>query len=172
MQTKLSDKQIDFYRENGFLVIDDFLTAQELETWREALDEAVIQQVAQNETHNQSRENYYKNVFIQCVNLWKTNEKIRNLTLDPRLGKLGTDLAGTSGMCLFHDHALIKQPWANPTNFHIDNPSDPYHTRQSIMFWVTLDDATLQNGCLYFLPGHTRPVVLIVRECSAERGSV
>ena len=153
MQTKLSDKQIGFYRENGFLVIDDFLTDQELEAWRDALDEAVLQQVDQNETHNQNRHNYYQNVFIQCVNLWKTNEKIRNLTLDPQLGKLGTDLAGTTGMCLFHDHALIKQPWANPTNFHIDNPSDPYHTRQSIMFWVTLDDATLQNGCLYFLPG-------------------
>ena len=30
---------------------------------------------------------------------------------------------------------------------------DPFHSRQSIMLWVALDDATLQNGCMYFLPG-------------------
>ena len=56
-------------------------------------------------------------------------------------------------MRLYHDHALVKNPWANPTNWHLDNPSDPYFSHQSTMLWIALDDATLQNGCLYFLPG-------------------
>ena len=50
----------------------------------------------------------------------------------------------------------MKEPWAHPTNWHVDNAMDPYHSRQSIMLWVALDDATLQNGCMYFLPGTHR----------------
>ena len=154
METSLSSGQISFYRENGFLVIDPLLSVDELTVWRTTLDEAINERITAQKTHNQDRgDNYYKYVFIQCVNMWKTNLKIRQLALDPRIGKMATDLTGTNGIRLFHDHALIKQPWANPTNWHLDNPSDPYHTRQSTMFWLALDDATIQNGCLYFLPG-------------------
>ena len=41
MNTRLSQQQIESYRDNGFVVIDKFLTAKELETWRTAVDEAV-----------------------------------------------------------------------------------------------------------------------------------
>ena len=66
---------------------------------------------------------------------------------------MAAEISGAPGVRLFHDHALIKAPWANPTNFHVDNPMDPYHSQQATMLWIALDDTTLQNGCLYFLPG-------------------
>ena len=43
MRTEVTQAEIDFYQENGFVVIDDFLTAPELETWREAVDDAIEQ---------------------------------------------------------------------------------------------------------------------------------
>ena len=155
MNTQRTSDQIEFYRKNGFLIIDDFLQGSELTSWQNAVDEAVEQCMNRDDTyHNQRGEDgYYKNVFVQCVNLWKTSEKVKQLILDPELGKLATDLAGTSGVRLYHDHAMIKQPWANPTNFHVDNPYDPFYSHQAIMFWIALDDTTVQNGCLYFLPG-------------------
>ena len=155
MNTQVTNDQIEFYRENGFLVIEDFLPGSELSLWQEAVDEAVAQHVSRDDAfHNQKGEDsYYKNVFIQCVNLWKANEKVKQLILDPQLGRMATDIAGTSGVRLYHDHAMFKQPWANPTNFHVDNPYDPFYSHQAIMFWIALDDATIQNGCLYFLPG-------------------
>ena len=155
MNTQLTSDQIVFYRKNGFLIIDDFLASSELSLWQNAVDEAVAQHVNRPDTHHNQRgeDGYYKNVFVQCVNLWKTSEQIKQLILAPQLGKLAADLAGTSGVRLYHDHAMIKQPWANPTNFHVDNPYDPFYSHQAIMFWVALDDTTVQNGCLYFLPG-------------------
>ena len=155
MNTQVTSDQIEFYRENGFLIIDDFLTGSELASWQDAIDEAVAHHVSRDDAfHNQKGEDgYYKNVFVQCVNLWKTSQKVKQLILDPELGKLAADLAGTSGVRLYHDHAMVKQPWANPTNFHVDNPYDPFYSHQAIMFWVALDDTTVQNGCLYFLPG-------------------
>ena len=38
MKTEVTQEQIRSYQENGFLIIDDFLTADELETWRDAVD--------------------------------------------------------------------------------------------------------------------------------------
>ena len=73
--------------------------------------------------------------------------------VDGRLGKLAATLAGVDGVRIWHDQALIKQPWANPTGWHLDNPYWSWHSPNAISLWVALDDVTLQNGCLYFLPG-------------------
>ena len=155
MNTQVENDQIEFYRENGFLIIDDFLNGSELTSWRDAVDAAVTQFVNRDDMYHNQRggDSYYGNVFVQCVNLWKTSEKVKALILDPALGRMAADLAGTSGVRLYHDHAMVKQPWANPTNFHVDNPYDPFYSHQAIMFWIALDDTTVQNGCLYFLPG-------------------
>jgi ectoine hydroxylase-related dioxygenase (phytanoyl-CoA dioxygenase family) len=159
MNTALSSEEIGFYRENGFLAVNDLLEPTELATWRQAIDQAVEETVAQEAAscgvrHNQGGEdNYYKRVFIQCVNLWKSHDPVKALVLNPRLGQMAAEISGAAGVRLYHDHALIKAPWANPTNFHVDNPMDPFHSHQATMLWIALDDATQQNGCLYFLPG-------------------
>ena len=43
MKTNLKREPIESYRENGVIVIEDFLSAQELETWRNAVEEAVAE---------------------------------------------------------------------------------------------------------------------------------
>ena len=155
MDTTLTTSQITSYRQNGYLAIENLLDASELATWRQAIDRAVDDTVSSNDSHHNQRDPdaYYSRVFVQCVNLWKTHDAVRELALDANLGRMAAELAGATGVRLYHDHALVKAPWANPTNFHVDNPMDPFYSPQSIMLWVALDDSTLQNGCLYFLPG-------------------
>ena len=157
MITSLAPSQIDAYEEDGYLLLPGFLDDGELERWRRAVDDGVARLVGNADPEiklfdNQNRDDYYRDVFIQCVNMWKGSGQVRELVLDERLGRLAAELVSASGMRLYHDHALIKKPWANPTNWHLDNPSDPYFSHQSTMLWIALDDATLQNGCLYFLP--------------------
>ena len=41
MKTQLSQEQIQKYQNDGFVVIDDFLSPEELEFWSSALDEAL-----------------------------------------------------------------------------------------------------------------------------------
>lgn len=157
MNTDLTQDQIDSYRQNGFVVLHDFLTPEELETWRQAVDGAVRQRGKQKmfnkEVDEDQEETYYDYVFVQRINLWQDSLDVRRLILDPRLGRMASDLAGVEGVRIWHDQALIKQPWANPTGWHLDNPYWSYSSRKTLSLWVALDDATLQNGCLYFLPG-------------------
>jgi phytanoyl-CoA hydroxylase len=155
VKTQLSAEQIASYQENGFLVIPDFLTQQELVVWREHVDDAVARRedrkLADDRWH--SGDSYYDNVFIQRINLWQDHAGMRELMLDARLGQLAAQLAGVEGIRIWHDQALIKPPWGNPTAWHLDNPYWSFTSRDAISIWVALDDATLENGCLYFIPG-------------------
>ena len=83
----------------------------------------------------------------------RTAPAVHELMHDERLGRLAATLAGVDGIHIWHDQALIKEPFANPTSLHRDVPYWSFDSHQAISIWVALDDATVQNGCLYFLPG-------------------
>lgn len=163
MKFNLSQDQIDFYQQNGYLVIDDFLNVQELEHWRASVTEALQErngqkmpgktvQVGEDDGINKDAD-YFSKVFDQLLNLWQTNHKVKELMLDERLGKMAAQLSGSEGIRIWHDQALIKRPWGNPTSWHLDTPFWSFADRRAISIWVALDDATLQNGCMYFIPG-------------------
>ena len=159
MNTTLRQTQIKAYQENGFVVLEDFLRPEELETWRNAVDEAVAARgktkLAGREGQDgwQEKDGYYDRVFVQRINLWQDSAAVRELMLDAQLGKMAATLAGVEGVRIWHDQALIKQPWGNPTGWHLDNPYWSFSSKNAISVWVALDDATLENGCLYFVPG-------------------
>jgi phytanoyl-CoA hydroxylase len=162
MNSQLSGSQIDFYKENGYVVIEDFLNAEELEIWRSAVTEAIAQRngqkmpgkdikIGDDDGINKDAD-YYNNVFDQLLNLWQTNDKVKALMLDERIGKMAAELSGADGIRIWHDQALIKKPWANPTSWHLDTPFWSFSDRRALSIWVALDDATLENGCLFFIP--------------------
>ena len=153
MVTQVSSQQLKFYRDNGYAIVPGMLASAELDGWRSALAAAAEEHAAKAGYHNQDADQYYQEVFLQLVNLWTTSEAMRRLVLDRRLGKLAAELAGVTGVRLYHDHAMIKQPWANPTNWHVDSSGCPFFSRRANVLWIPLDDVTVQNGCLYFLPG-------------------
>ncbi|MEP6949679.1 MAG: phytanoyl-CoA dioxygenase family protein [Ginsengibacter sp.] len=96
---------------------------------------------------------YYGKVFDQLLNLWQTNTEVKELMIDERIGKMAATLAGVNGIRIWHDQALFKRPWANPTAWHLDTPFWFFSDRNAISIWIALDDATHENGCLYFIPG-------------------
>jgi ectoine hydroxylase-related dioxygenase (phytanoyl-CoA dioxygenase family) len=156
MRDKLTDKQREFYRTNGFIVIEDFLDSDELEEWCRCTDEAVAERLGGSIeflTNQRDPETFYAQVFTQCLRLADTHEGMHKLIFDPRIGRMAATLAGVDGIRIWHDQALIKPPHGNPTAWHLDNPYWSFTSRDSISFWVALDDATLSNGCLYYLPG-------------------
>ncbi len=162
MNTELSKEQIASYHQNGFLVVDNFLSPEELEEWREAVTDAVqnrngkkmpsrnAMQGADDGINKEAE--YFGKVFDQMINLWQTDERIKKIMLNDKLGKMVADLAGWSGTRIWHDQALIKRPWANPTSWHLDTPFWSFSDRRALSIWVALDDATFENGCLYFIP--------------------
>jgi ectoine hydroxylase-related dioxygenase (phytanoyl-CoA dioxygenase family) len=163
MKHQVNQEQIQFYQTNGFIVIEDFLSQEELEHWRKAVTTAVKERagikipgkdIKTGEADGINEDaDYFGKVFDQLLNLWQTNEQVKELMLDQRIGKMAAQLSGVDGIRIWHDQALIKRPWANPTAWHLDTPFWSFSDRNAISIWIALDNATLENGCLFFLPG-------------------
>lgn len=162
MKHEINDSQLERYRRDGFVIVEDFLDSNELEIWRRTVADAVAgrngrrfatDDVMAEDFEEGERTTFYEGVFDQLVNLWQTDEHLRDLILDPRIGEMAATLAGIDGVRVWHDQALIKRPYANPTAFHLDAPYWSFTSEDAISIWIALDDATESNGCLYFFPG-------------------
>jgi phytanoyl-CoA hydroxylase len=155
MISELTGTQIESYHEHGFLVVEEFLNDDELEMWRQCVEDAVTDRLGGSVEHltNQANpQDFYARVFTQCLRLADTNDALRELVYDPRLGKLTNDLVGTEGIRVWHDQALIKPPHGNPTAWHLDVPYWSFDSHDAISFWLALDNATLENGCMWYIP--------------------
>ncbi|MBB5828992.1 phytanoyl-CoA dioxygenase family protein [Micromonospora carbonacea] len=62
----------------------------------------------------------------------------------------------------FYGHAILKPPrYGAPTPWHQDEAyMDPRWRRRGLSIWTTLDEATVESGCLHYLPGGHRGPVL------------
>ena len=123
MNTNLTAGKIASYRQNGYLTVENLLDTRELATWRRAIDSH----------HNQHDPNtYYSSVFVQCVNLWKTHDAVRELVLDANLGQMAAELSGAAGVRLYHDHALIKAHGPTPPTSMSTTPWIPSTRRRAL----------------------------------------
>ena len=157
MKTDVTQDQVDRYRESGFIALDEFLTGDELEELRRAVSQGIDQlgrlKVAGGGMDMVEEEGFQNPKYLQRVNLWKINGAVRKCFLDPALGEMLCTLEGIDGMRVWHDQTLQKHPWANPTVWHSDVPHWSFHSHHAATIWIALDDATLANGCLQYLPG-------------------
>ena len=88
-------------------------------------------------------------------------ESVRSLARDPRLVALVEGAIG-HGVSVYFSQIFFKPPeGGGPKPPHQDNyyfgPRDP---EALITAWIAFDDATVENGCMYFGEGtHARPVM-------------
>ncbi len=163
MKVTLTKQQIQTFQQEGFLLVEDFLNPEELAFWQTSVTEAIKERAGQKMPGSDVKlgeddginedSDYYNKVFDQMLNLWQTNNKVKQMMTNEPLGKMLAQLADWDGTRIWHDQALIKRPWANPTSWHLDTPFWSFSDRRALSIWVALDDATYQNGCLYFIPG-------------------
>ncbi len=84
---------------------------------------------------------------------------LERLVDDPRLWQPVTALTGSERLALFTDKLNFKRPGGAEFPWHQDSPYfafDCPHVDRLVSLQVYLDDATLENGCLWMVPGsHT-----------------
>jgi len=147
MRSSFSQQEIEDYRTNGFLAVPNFLTADELAHWREVVDAAVAATYQAPSGKNSEK------AFTQRMHLRRTSKTLAGLIEDPQVGKLVAELEGIDAVRLYLDQALVKEPYGSPTQYHLDIPWWGFSSKHACTIWIALDDSTLENGCLYFVPG-------------------
>ncbi len=75
---------------------------------------------------------------------------------DPRLWQPSAALCGADALALFTDKLNFKRPGGAEFPWHQDSPYfvfDCAHVDRLVSLQVYLDDATVENGCLWMIPG-------------------
>jgi len=161
----LSPDQIAFFHENGFLSLPRLLSPDEVE-WMRGVYDRLFDARAGREAGDQfdlggADEDGKAAALPQILGPDRyapelKTARFRDAALHIARQLLGPDAAPTG------DHAILKPAGSGaPTPWHQDeaywNPGLDY---QSVSFWIPLQEATIENGCLYFLPGSHRWEIL------------
>src|SRR5215813_14943142 len=113
MKYQLTQEQIKKYQDDGFLVIENFLSAEELDHWRKSVTSAVEaragikipgKDIKTGEADGINEDSdYFAKVFDQLLNLWQTNDAVKEMMFDERIGNMAAQLAGVNGIRIWHD---------------------------------------------------------------------
>ena len=154
----LSDIERAFYRHQGHLTVNRVFSADEMDTvvrdieaWGESFlaDLPPDQRAWYIDAGVKSRA-----VLRKLDNPHAHRDAVQALARDPRLVGLVEGFVGP-GVSVYFSQIFFKPPeGGGPKPAHQDNfyfgPTDPEGV---VTAWIALDDATLDNGCLYFGDG-------------------
>ena len=92
----------------------------------------------------------YGAAFLQSFNLWRVDDAVRQFVFAPRFAKAAADLLGVSGVRIYHDQALFKEPGGGHTPWHQDQFYWPLDTEKTITLWMPLADLDPRVGSMTF----------------------
>jgi len=143
---------VEMFERDGFVVVPDLLSAEELDVLGPPVDAAVARRKG-HDTRPLAEKSRYEQSFIQCQNLWEDSPEVRPLTFHPRVAETAAMLLGADAVRVWHDQALYKEPGGRPTDPHQDQGYWPIAEPDTITAWIPLDGSTLHNGAMGYLAG-------------------
>ena len=153
---RLSDDQINFFNENGYLAGIKMLDENQVEILRDELFQLV------NDTDNPLFYEYRSNestdpqtILFHALGEWRITKGLHDVLWNPAFVMAASQLLGDVPVRFWHDQIFYKPAkQGGVVAWHQDYS---YWTRTKpiahITCWCALDDATPENGCLQYIPG-------------------
>lgn len=154
----LDEAALRTFRADGFVHLTNVFNERVLATYAPVLDKLVDEENKLGDIPVEKR-SLYDQAFIQVMNLWTRNERIREFVFGKRLARIAAELLGVRAVRLWHDQALYKEPGGGFTPWHVDQQYWPMSGPNSITAWIPLQPVPLEMGPLCFGRGsHQRRI--------------
>ena len=140
------------FDDKGFVVTPDVFSAKELAGFARAVDEEVANRTAHDKRSLDAKSRYEQS-FIQCMRLWETNSEVADLSFHPALAGIAAQLLDVSGLLLWQDQALYKEPGGKETTPHQDQTFWPIGSSPLVSAWIPFEDVTTESGAMAYVPG-------------------
>jgi ectoine hydroxylase-related dioxygenase (phytanoyl-CoA dioxygenase family) len=160
----LSQKQIDHYRDTGYLVVTDVLDAAMLEQARRTIAEMVAKAAgltAHNDVYDLEPGHRPDAPRVRRIKTPHKNHKLFwEIARAPKLVAILQQLLGPSGVRLHGSKLNMKSPhYGSPVEWHQDWAFYPHTNDDVLAVGVMLDDCTVENGAMMVIPGtHKGPM--------------
>jgi ectoine hydroxylase-related dioxygenase (phytanoyl-CoA dioxygenase family) len=159
----LAEDKIAFFRENGFLSIDRITTEEEVERLREIYDQLFAERMgeAQGEYFDLGgpRAHAGREVLPQVLGPERKFPELLETVYFRNARRLAAQLLELDEEEVKGGGHMILKParYGRETPWHQDEAYwDPSVIPHSLSVWLPLDPATLESGCMQFIPGSHR----------------
>ena len=149
----LSQEQMQFYKNNGFIIIKGVLSGSALAYTRKLIQSAVLIQKKDDERSLKDKTPYQQS-FLQCGFLCWNFPAVKDYVFGKLFAGIARDLMKVDGVRLWHDQALFKEAGGRKTDVHQDSSYWPIKQPElTTTMWMALNEVPEEKGCLYFYPG-------------------
>lgn len=160
----LTPDQIEFYRDQGYLGVENVFSAAEVEELREVTDEFV--EKSRGVTANDDVFDLEPSHTAEAPRLRrlkdpiKQHEVYRRALQHPKVLEIVSQLIGPAITCNGNKLNLKLADVGSPVEWHQDWAFYPHTNDDLLAVGIAMDDSTLENGCLMVIPGsHQGPLL-------------
>tara|TARA_B100001013_G_C24613073_1_gene444023 strand:- start:720 stop:1472 length:753 start_codon:yes stop_codon:yes gene_type:complete len=155
----LNETQINQFKKDGFVLVPKLFNKQEIESilrYTEDLQNAPEISGKEWKYFEKSKINKDEKVLSRIENFCKYHQGFNDLCTKSRIMECVNSCLGEKGV-LFKDKINFKMSGGNGFDPHQDSQAgwDDY-AKFYITAMVSVDESTVQNGCLEFAPGHNK----------------
>jgi ectoine hydroxylase-related dioxygenase (phytanoyl-CoA dioxygenase family) len=147
----LTEEQKQFFRREGFIKLKDVLPADMLAYYGDEITRYVLDKT--KDIAPIEKRGTYGKAFLQVSNIWEENPVAKEFAFNKRLARIAAELMGCSGVRMYHDQALYKEPGGGITPWHADQYYWPVDTDNTVTAWIPLQKTPMELGPLFFCAG-------------------
>ena len=148
MSCEVTANQVAFYQENGYIKLEEVFAPEVLEYYRQAITARVA--ALSTDAAPLGERTTYGKAFLQIMNLWTQSPEVKEFVFGKRLARIAAALMEATGVRLYHDQALYKEPGGGITPWHADQYYWPVDSDRTITAWIPLQTTSLAMGPLAF----------------------
>ncbi len=157
---KLSSENRKFYKKYGYLIATDLISPQDIKQLKEETAQIFrgnrgeiegLAAVQEDETDTDVLKKYvaihFPHKISPLIKKYLVHEKLVDI-----LAKIVSPNVKAMQSMLF-----VKAPGKAGQSWHQDEYFIPTRDRSLVGAWIAIDDATIDNGCLWVIPGSQQP---------------
>ena len=158
--TYITEEKKKFYQEKGYLHCEDFFSEIEIENilkWTSEIENFPLTKGKWMKFYDPSKKDSSKEILSRVENFFDYHEKFHNFFTQKNIVQIVSKLIG-SEVVLFKDKMNCKYPGGDGFRAHQDATiwSGMYGIKEFISMIISIDESTLENGCLELSEGqHT-----------------
>ncbi|CAL1519410.1 phytanoyl-CoA dioxygenase family protein [Chitinophaga sp. MM2321] len=155
---QLTAAQKDFFNTNGYLVVEDIISPEEVASYLKIYNRFLDGSIDTGKNRTDLGVGLGNNKKVENITqiMWPSDfaPEVLGMTYHKRALDIARDLQGPD-MQMDFDMLINKAPqtatitpWHQDAAYWINMPD-----KRAVSCWLALDEATLNNGCMWYIPG-------------------